>query len=261
MEPLGPCRRCKYRKQGCSLMPVNKKTKKTSRRKMTIDDLFEFRIGELEKRRAKEAEEAEKGEGRAQSSPGTREPEASVSTPSPSKSLTGLGALAQESAGSSSTANAPTDSPVTALRLPECPASGPLKGPRPCRLSRRSVSKSRFKPHATASAQHLTAFVVEASPPRRLLNPTPRRALPSPSGALPASGGANNAARFAAIGRRLDALEKLVQPASPPPSAASPATGDASDVARFVAIERRLDALEKSVDALVPSRKPSARSI
>ena len=253
VEPLGPCRRCKRRKQGCSLMPKNKKTKKTNRRKMTLNELLEFRTDELEKRRAKEAEEAEKGKGCVYSLPATSEPEASVSAPSPSEPLTGLGALAVESAGSSSAVNTHADSPATGPPLPERPAPAPLKVSKTRRSTRRSVSKSTFKPPAKASAQHLTAFALEVPCPRQVFNRTPRRASLSPSGASPTSGDASNAARFAAIQRRLDALEKLVQRASPPPSGASPASGDTSNAVRFTAIERRLDALKKSVHAQIPS--------
>ena len=234
-------------------MPVNKKTRKTSRRKMTVDELFEFRMDELEKRREKEAEEAEKGKGPTHSPPDTSETEASVSATFPSEPLTGLGELVLKSTGSSSATNTPAGPLATGPPLLDRPAPAPLKVPKPHRSTRRPLSKSTYKPPATASAQHLTAFVVDVSSPRQFLNRIRQRASPSPCGACPASGDASYTARSDVIERRLDALEKLVQRASPPPSATSAVSGDTSNAARFAAIERGLDTLKKSVHAQATS--------
>ena len=252
VDPLGPCRRCKRRKQGCSLMPRNTETNKTTRRKMTIDEIFNDRTKELKKRRKKEAKAAKKLEGRAHSPHDASKPENPLLAPSPSEPLSGLGSLTPESAGSLSAANTPTDSPATVPPLPEHPAPAPLKVPKPRKSTKRSASKPTFKALVTASAQHLTAFAVVVPTLEQLHKHRRRQASPPPSGASPESGD-GKAARFAAIERRLDALEKLAQQASPLPNSASPASGGTSNGARFAAIEKRLDALEKSAHAQIPS--------
>ena len=109
MDPLGPCQRCKTRKQKCDLMPINPRTGKTDRHASTKEELLEFRTKQAEKERAAGVK---KGKQRARGSPDAEEPEASKSVPSPSTTLAGLGGLSLESGGPSS-ANTPAGSLAT----------------------------------------------------------------------------------------------------------------------------------------------------
>ena len=105
MSPDGPCKRCKSKKQGCSLMPTNPKTGKTDRHKLTPAELLEFRTKQAEKLHAAKGK---KGKKRAHDPPDTAKPEASQSVPSPMTTRSaGIRGLNSKGARPSST-NTPT---------------------------------------------------------------------------------------------------------------------------------------------------------
>src|ERR1700744_514442 len=118
-DPMRPCKRCHYNKQGCSLMPVNKKTGKTDRRLLTAAEIFRFRVSQLERKK--------------QQTPGHKKPEKSSSKTSPS---TMLSALALES-GSSHSPPAASDSPAaaTASDSPAPPAPAAEGFPAPTQVA------------------------------------------------------------------------------------------------------------------------------
>jgi hypothetical protein len=62
-DPLHPCRRCQYNKQGCSLMPVNKITGKTERRNLTEAKIFRFRVSQLMARKKQQSRERKEPSG------------------------------------------------------------------------------------------------------------------------------------------------------------------------------------------------------
>ena len=94
-DPMHPCQHCHYNKQGCSLMPVNKKTGKTDWHNLTEAEIFHFRVAQLKKK---------------QDALGHKKPEASGSKTS---LLTMLSVLALESRSSHSPPAA-SDSPAAA---------------------------------------------------------------------------------------------------------------------------------------------------
>ncbi len=134
--PSSPCKRCKSKKVGCSLMPQNPTTGKTNRHAMTKSELWEYCCNLVKK-----------GKQPARNSPDAGEPEGSGLAPSPSllAPLAGLGTLTLDS-GSSSAANTPVDSPAASLQqaLPECPAPAP-SAPSTCNTSKSSADKSPSK--------------------------------------------------------------------------------------------------------------------
>src|SRR5258708_15648361 len=115
--PSGPCKQCKSKKVGCSLMPQNPMTGKTNQHAMTESELQEYRCNLVKK-----------GKQPARNSPDASEPEGSGLAPSPSllAPLAGLATLTLDS-GSSSAANTPVASPAVSLQqaLPERPSPAP----------------------------------------------------------------------------------------------------------------------------------------
>src|SRR5216684_1447315 len=134
--PSGPCKWCKSKKVGCSLMPQNPVTGKTDRHMMTQSELWEYHCNLVKK-----------GKQPAHNSPNTGEPEGSGLAPLPSLlvPLAGLGTLTLDS-GSSSAANTPADSPTASLQpaLPERPAPAP-SAPSTRNTSKSSAGKSSSK--------------------------------------------------------------------------------------------------------------------
>ena len=134
--PSGPCKQCKSKKVGCSLMPQNPTTRKTDRHAMTESELQEYHCNLVKK-----------GKQPAHNSPDAGEPEGSGLAPSPSllAPLAGLRTLTLDSR-SSSAANTPADSPTVSLQpaLPECPAPAP-SAPSTCNTSKSSAGKSPSK--------------------------------------------------------------------------------------------------------------------
>ena len=94
-DPMCPCQRCHYNKQGCSLMPINKKTGKIDWCNLTEAEIFRFHVTQLKKK---------------QDALGHKKPEAVGSKTS---LLTTLSVLALES-GSSCSPPAASDSPAAA---------------------------------------------------------------------------------------------------------------------------------------------------
>src|SRR5258708_2396496 len=115
--PSGPCKQCKSKKVGCSLMPQNPATGKTDRHAMTESKLQEYRCNLVKK-----------GKQPARNSPDAGEPEGSGLAPLPSLlvPLAGLGTLTLDS-GPSSAANTPAVNPAPSLQpaLPDRPAPPP----------------------------------------------------------------------------------------------------------------------------------------
>src|SRR5258708_17122997 len=139
IPPSGPCKRCKFKKQGCSLMPQNPDTSKTDRRALSEARIREFRMKQVGESCAK----VRKGKRCAANSPDAGEPEGPGSDPLPLTSLAALGTLTLDSSGSSA-ANTPADSPATLPQppLPERPAPAPPSAPKASGASRDSAGKS-----------------------------------------------------------------------------------------------------------------------
>ncbi len=126
--PSGPCKWCKSKKVGCSLMPQNPVTGKTNQHAMTQSELREYHCNLVKK-----------GKQPACNSPDAGKPEGSGLAPSPSllAPLAGLGTLTLDS-GSLSAANTPVDSPTASLQ----PALLERPAPAPSAPSTRNTSKS-----------------------------------------------------------------------------------------------------------------------
>ena len=142
VDPIGPCNRCKVKKQKCSLMLKNPNTGKTDRHPPMAEDFLKFHTAQAQE---KHAAGVKKGKRRAHKSPDTGEPEASPSVPSPSDPLSALQGLTLESGGSSA-GNTPANStlfqPPSLRRL----ASAPSSSPKSCRTSEPSPGESISDP-------------------------------------------------------------------------------------------------------------------
>ena len=209
MSPDGPCKRCKSKKQGCSLMPTNPKTGKTDRHKLTPAELLEFHTKQAEKLHAAQGK---KGKKRAHDPPDTAKPEASQSVPSPMTTRSGIRGLNSKGTRPSST-NTPTGpAALPQPPLPQRPVLPPSKAPEAQRTAKRSAGKSAFKRPVTVPTQQSTAFAVEIPATSRHLKPTHPQASRSQKGPSASQTGDDGslAARVAAAERRQDELEKLV---------------------------------------------------
>ena len=146
MSPDGPCKRCKSRKLGCSLMPTNPKTGKTDRHKLTPAELLEFRTKQAENLHAAKGK---KGKKRAHdpSGPGKAKLKASQSVSSaPLTTRSRFRALNSKGTKPSST-NTPVNSPATLPQpsLSQRPALPSSKAPDAHRITKRSAGNSTFK--------------------------------------------------------------------------------------------------------------------
>src|SRR5258707_14609677 len=134
--PSSPCKWCKSKKGGGSLMPQNPATGKTDQHVMTESELREYHCNLVKK-----------GKQPACNSPDAGKPEGSGLAPSPSllAPLAALGTLTLDS-GSSSAANTPVDSPAVSLQpaLPKRPAPAP-SAPSTRNTSKSSAGKSPSK--------------------------------------------------------------------------------------------------------------------
>lgn len=139
MVPTGPCRRCKKKKVGCSLMPINKRTGKTDRRALPVARLLAFRI------KQKNAKAARESSGTSAEVPSPLAPLAnltldsgpsSTNTPIDSPSIAPLPPLPE----------GPGPAPSTASSAARTPADGPT--PRAARAARKAgrPSTSRSSP-------------------------------------------------------------------------------------------------------------------
>lgn len=195
-------------------MPTNPDTGKADRHAMSVAQIREFRINQVEASRA----EAKRGKRRARESPDADEPEGSQLAPSPLASLYGLKKLSLEGGKPSPTAT-PTDSPATFPRppLPENPAPAPPSlAPKARKRSKPSPSKSSSKFSSAAPTQHSTGPTTElpsASVASQLLEPVRRQASHSPANASPASDDqtTNNAARISLLEAKQLTLENMMQ--------------------------------------------------
>ena len=205
----GPCKRCKSKKQGCSLMPPNPGTGKTSRKTMSDATIMEYRIKHVDQLQS----EIKKGKRRSRDSPDTGVPEGSGPAPSPLASLTGLKELSLNSDGSSS-AITPADSPATLPppSFPERTAPAPSSPPNTRGASKPSPPGKPPPPGPCGSsrAQHLTGLTVDVPRISKRLVPENRQASHSRSNASPASDDRNYAARIAVLERRQEEHEKLI---------------------------------------------------
>ena len=141
--PNGPCKRCKSKKQGCSLMPVNPETGKTDRHAHSPSQLMEYRRKQAEAPQAEvPAKNVKKGKKRIQSSPDAGEKEGSGLSP-----LANLESLALDSHGSSA-ANSPADSPAALNQapLPGRPVGTSPSDPKTGDSSKRPAGKSASNP-------------------------------------------------------------------------------------------------------------------
>jgi hypothetical protein len=187
-------------------MPVYADTGKPNRHAMTAADVLEFRIKQLEEKRAeslkrlddhdqrveslKQSEEQrrraelKRGKRRATDSPDEEEePEGSASAPSPLAPIIGLQRLSLDC--DRSPANSPADIPVTLPRPPLPDSAPPVRKTR--KRTKPSPSKFASKPHSAAPTQDLTGPTSEEASTSRLLMPVPRQASRSAGNTSPAS--------------------------------------------------------------------------
>jgi hypothetical protein len=154
VAPTGPCYRCKHKKLGCSLQPVNPKTNRSARTAMTAEEFFLFR---LKQKAEKLPKAAEKGKQRALDLPDVGEPEASLMVPSLPAPLSRFGGLTLDSSPSS-TAHTPLDSPADVshpnILEPPAPAPPTESSTRPPRAKKLPQCKSVSEFPATTLAQN-----------------------------------------------------------------------------------------------------------
>jgi hypothetical protein len=202
--PNGPCKRCKSKKQGCSLMPQNPSTGKTDRRALSKTEILEFRRKQTEQQRA----EVKRGKRRARGSPDAGESEGSGLLPSPLATLANLGSLTLDSGGSSA-ANSPADSPATIAQPPllERPAPAPPSAPKTHDASKPS-GRSQSRLPAAVPAHHSAGVTAEAPGTSQQLRPALRQVSHSRGDASPASDDGGSSARIARLESRLDEVEK-----------------------------------------------------
>ena len=170
-DPMRLCKRCHYNKQGCSLMPVNKKTGKTDWRNLTEAEIFRFRVAQLKKK---------------QDALGHKKPEASGSKTSLS---TTLSVLALES-GSSHSPPAASDSPAAATTsdspAPLGPSSHSPPAPAAAGLPATTrVAAPREVNFTSKSLPILARVIIEPHPQRLLLRLRPPPLSPQPFQTLP----------------------------------------------------------------------------
>jgi hypothetical protein len=195
-------------------MLPNPGTGKTDRHNLPIDSIREYRIKQTEELRTKPPAEkkragANKGKQRACGSPDAGEPEDSGLVPSPIAALSALQSLTLES-GASSAVGSPSNSPATLSQssVPKVTAPSPPAA-RPCRASKRTPSASSLNPPVTVPTQHLAVVTVEVPSTSQFLKPARSQPSGPRSDTSPASNDGSNAARIAALERRMGELEKM----------------------------------------------------
>ena len=141
--PDGPCKQCKSKKLGYSLMPKNPLTRKADCRAKSASTLLEFRLSQME-----ESDSGVKmGKQRARDPPDVGEPEGTGQAPSPLTQLASLETLKLNSSGSSTT-NTPASSPANPSQppFPDHSALTPPSAPNPCKTRKTcTASKSRAR--------------------------------------------------------------------------------------------------------------------
>jgi len=198
----------------CTLMLPNLGTGKTDCHNLPIDSIREYRIKQTEELRTKPPAEkkcagANKGKQRTCSSPDAGEPEDSGLVPSPIAVLSALQSLTLESGVSSAIAS-PSNSPATLSQssVPKVTAPSPPAAC-PCCVSKCTPSVSSLNPPVTIPTQHLAVVTVEVPSTLQFLKPAHSQPSGPRSDTSPASNDGSNAARIAALERRMGKLEKM----------------------------------------------------
>ena len=196
-------------------MLLNLGTGKMDRHDLPIDSIQKYRIKQTEELRAKPPAEkkragANKGKQHACGSPDAGKPEDSGLVPSPTAALTALQLLMLESSVSSAVGS-PSNSPAILLQssVPKVTAPSP---PAACphRASKCTPSASSLNPPVTVPTQHLAVVTVEVPSTLQFLKPACSQPLRPCSNTSPASNDRSNAARIAALERRMGKLEKML---------------------------------------------------
>jgi len=195
-------------------MLPNLGTGKTDRHNLPIDSIREYRIKQTEELRTKPPAEkkrtgANKGKQHACGSPDAGEPEDSGLVPSPVAALSALQSLTLES-GASSAVGSPSNSPATLSQSSVLKVTAPSPpAARPRRASKRTPSAPSLNPPVTVPTQHLAVVTVEVPSTLQFLKPACSQPLGPRSDTSPASNDGSNAARIAALERRMGKLEKM----------------------------------------------------
>jgi len=195
-------------------MLPNLGTGKTDCHNLPINSIWEYCIKQTEELCAKPPAEkkrtgANKGKQRACGSPDAGKPEDLGLVPSPIAALSALQSLMLESS-TSSAIGSPSNSPATLSQSSVLKVTTPSPPTAcPCCVSKCTPSASSLNPPVTVPTQHLAVIMVEVPSTLQFLKPVRSQPLCPHSDTLLASNDGSNAARIAALERRMGELEKM----------------------------------------------------